>query len=160
MRFNAPCLLVFLAILSSGCSRPQTPKEASNSPPLKAIDLRYGVYLARIEIHTTVSPDGHVHRLRTDNKSYHPNDNPGRAKIEVRDGRLTPDQMTELARLFSGWESLDAEYNGVVDGPDIEFTYGEKRIHGGSLPKKAAQAMERVEELAQSMPAVGAPPGQ
>ena len=111
----------------------------ATQPSLKEVDLRHGVYLARIEIHTTITPGGQLRSVRTEGKSYGPRDiDPKLERRDVRQGQLTPEQMAELAALFTGWESLSSlPYGGVPDGGHTELRYGDKIVSGGSdVPKQ------------------------
>jgi len=123
-------LHTMLAVLVvTGCTHPsptQNPTtrpaaQPGNQPVLKAGDLRYGVYLARTETHTTITPDGLLRSVRTENKSYGPNDiGAQHARHEIREGRLTSAECAELAAMFTGWETLsDQPYGGVADGPAL-----------------------------------------
>jgi hypothetical protein len=124
-------------------------------PALKAIEVRSGVYLLRVEVVTTVSPEGVVRRVRTENKSYGANDKAGPPRVEVREGRLTEAQMEELAKLFDGWEKWEDRYGGVPDGGTMEVTYGGKRVRGGSrAPEQVQEVVRRVEALGEVMPVV------
>ena len=127
------------------------------TPALKAVDLRYGVYLARIEIHTTITPDGSLRSVRTDNKSYGPDDiDPKNEHRVTRQGRLTPEQIADLASMFVGWESLSEDrYGGVADGGDIQLRYGDRTVSGGSeTPKQVWDILGRISELVSKMPVV------
>jgi hypothetical protein len=160
------CCVAVAILLLCGCrpekSKPGPSSQASRNraatspgPLLRAIDVRDSVYLARIEAHTTVGPTGLLHRTRTFGKTYGPNERDVGMRTEVNEGQLTPGQMAELAAIFAGWDNLADKYQGVVDGPEIEFRYGEKRIVGGSaMPEKVWGAYQRIQELADSMPRV------
>jgi hypothetical protein len=114
------------------------------------------VYLARLDVRTTVSPDGQLRWVCTTNKSWGPNDVPGGREVrEVREGRLTPAQANELARLFDGWGPLSEQYGGVPDGPEISVRYGDKKVAGGSmLPQRIRDIEVRLTELAMTMPRI------
>ncbi|MFI5379616.1 MAG: hypothetical protein ACHRHE_09990 [Tepidisphaerales bacterium] len=122
---------------------------------LRAIDVHNGIYLARLDVHTTVTPEGRVRRVFTQGVSYGPNDRPGSPQVEIREGQLSAAQMAELAQLFAGWESLSDQYDGVPDGPEVVFRYGDKQIRGGMLPRQVWTAYKRIEQLAELMPRVG-----
>lgn len=143
-------------LLLAGCNekKPRPVAAAATQPGLKSIDVREGIYPARLEIHTTVSPTGLLRSVRTEGKSYGPNDAPGsRERVEVRQGQVTAAQMDELRRLFAGWEQLAGSYNGVPDGPEITVRYGDKTVRGGSgAPAQVVDVCERLRELAKSMP--------
>jgi hypothetical protein len=87
----------------------------ATGPLLKPIELHYGIYLARLDLRITISGDGVLRSVRTDNKSYDGKDiDATRERIEIREGRLTDEQMADLARLFAGWSSLSSKpYSGV-----------------------------------------------
>ena len=72
----------------------------------------------------------------------------------TREGRLTPDQMAGLARLFDGWERLsDRPYGGVPDGGTIRLRYGDKTVTGGSrVPRQVRDAHLLIREIAATMP--------
>jgi hypothetical protein len=136
-------------------TRPAT--QDARRPVFKAVDLRSGVYLARLETRTTITPDGLMRSVLTTGKSYGPNDlDPKHERREIREGRLTPGQMAELAALFAGWESLsDQEYGGVPDGGHVQIRYGDKSVSGGSaVPKQVRDVQIRISELAATMPVV------
>src|SRR5665213_2944722 len=63
----------------------------TTQPALQAIELRSGIYLARLEVHVTITPDGLMRYVRTENDHA----------AEVRQGRLTSRQMSDLAALFT-----------------------------------------------------------
>lgn len=165
MKIKRTCTIV-AALFIAGCTQPsatQNPAtrpaaQTAHQPALKAVDLRYGVYLARIEIQTTITPDGLLHSVRTDNKSYGPNDiGAQHERHEIREGRLTPAQCAELANMFTGWETLsDQPYGGVADGPDVHLRYGDKTVSGGSaLPPQVQAIQRRITDLATQMPTTG-----
>lgn len=159
-------LFVTALLIVGGCGDPPTKVPGTSSQPtfrpagqavLKAVDLQSGVYLARHEVHTTITPEGVLRSVRTENKSYGPRDiDPKQERIQIRAGRLTPAQMSELAGLFAGWESLSREpYGGVPDGAEIRIQYGDKTVAGGSAaPKQIWMINARVSELAGTMPVV------
>jgi hypothetical protein len=114
---------------------------------LQAVDARYGVYLARLEIRTTITPDGRVRSVRTLNKSFTPADKVVE-QTEVRAGQLSEEQMKELARLFVGWEGLKDVYPNAADGPEVSIRYGDKMVSGGTgLPRQVWDVHRRVIEL-------------
>lgn len=154
---------IVVALLIVGCadsSEPTRPAPASTThpvtqPALQAVDLREGVYLARLVIHTTITPEGRLRSVRTENKSYGPTDiDPKLARIEIREGQLSPQQMAELAAMFAGWDSLAAGYPGVPDGPELQFRYGEKTVAGGGAPQQVWNVRRRIDEIAAGMPVV------
>lgn len=127
---------------------------AGTARPLKLIDLRYEIYLARLDIHTTITADGVLRSAHTVGKNYGPNDQIA-ARTEIREGRLTPRQMMDLAQLFTGWASLHDHYGGVTDGPEIRISYHGKTIAAGSDgPKKVRDIYDRVNEFTLSLPLV------
>ena len=138
-------------------TRPVPTTASSTQAVLKPIELHYGIYLARLDIRVTVSAEGVLRSVRTDNKSYGGNDiDPKNERVEVREGKLTAEQIAELANLFTGWDSLSTTpYGGVPDGGDISIRYGEKTVSGGSaVPKQVEDARIQLMEFARSMPAV------
>src|SRR5689334_15181563 len=71
-------------------ARPST--QAATQPTLEAIEITYSIYLARLEIHTTVAPDGSVRCARIDNKSWGEKDiDPKLERRQVREGNLKPE---------------------------------------------------------------------
>lgn len=126
-------------------------------PALKAVDFDLDLYLARLEIHTTITPAGKVRSVRTENKSYGPNDNPGPPRTEVREGNLSPMEIAELSRLFQDWEKLKDSYRGPADGPVIKISYGDKQIISGSAdaPKNVLLVQERILEISRAFPVPG-----
>jgi hypothetical protein len=114
-------------------------------PALKAVDLRHGVYPARIEIHITTIADGQLRSVRTDGKSYGARDtDPKIERREVRQGQLTLEQIADLAALFIGCESLySLPYGGVPDAGHTELRYGDKVVSGGSEVPKQVRASSR-----------------
>lgn len=133
------------------------PTTAGTRPALKSVELHYGIYLARFDVSTTVTPDGLLRSVRTSNKSYGPNDlDPKFQRVEIREGRLTPQQVADLARLFAGWDALSAKpYGGVPDGGDVTIRYGDKTVSGGSeVPGQVSSVRARLDELTATMPVV------
>jgi hypothetical protein len=129
----------------------------STRPILRAIELHYGIYLARHELHITVSPDGLLRSVRTENKSYGGNDiDPKNERVEIREGRLTPGQMAELARLFANWDALSSKpYTGVADGGEGSIRYGDKTVSGGTAaPKQFVDARVWLRDVGEAMPVV------
>jgi hypothetical protein len=154
---------LILAACLFGCNtdvrRPaiQPTTASSTQPILKSVEMHYGIYLARLDLHITVSPDGLLRSVRTDNKSYGGNDvDPKHERVEIREGKLTAEQMADLAHLFADWDSLSSHpYGGVPDGGEIKIRYGDKTVSGGSaVPKQVTDVRVRLSELAQSMPVV------
>ena len=143
----------------SGATQPATrpsPTTASTTQALlQPIELHYGIYLARLDLRVTVSAEGVLRSVRTDNKSYGTGDiDPKNERVEVREGKLTPEQIAKLASLFTEWDSLSSKpYPGVTDGGDVSIRYGDKTISGGSeVPKQVTDARIFLMELARSMP--------
>ena len=132
----------------------QPQPQPAGEPELQEVDARYGIYLARMEMRTTISPDGRLRTVRTQNKSYGPADKVVE-RTEIRAGQLTPEQMAELARLFAGWETLNDVYENVPDGPDVRIEYGGKIVSGGTgLPRKVWDVHRRITELGTGMAVV------
>jgi len=130
------------------------PSSAASKPFLQAIELHYRIYLVRLDIRTTVTSEGMLRSVRTENKSYGGNDKGAKSeRIEVREGRLTPEQTEDLVHLFAGWDSLSSKpYGGVPDGGDISVRYGNKIVSGGSgVPKRVTDIRARLDELARSL---------
>lgn len=158
-------MLILVACLcgceNRGDSPPTAPRPATATtrtrPALRPIEMRFEIYLARLDHRITVSPDGILRSVETVNKSYGPNDlDPARQRIEVREGRLTAEQMAELTRLLMGWDSLSSQpYGGVPDGGDVTIRYGDKTVSGGSeVPRQVTAVRIRLRQLARSMPVV------
>ncbi len=156
MRQTAPFFIVALLVgCTSKAEHPAT--RPATQPVLHSIDLHFGLYLQRFDDRTTITADGLLRSLRTQNKSYGPKDlDPKYERIEIREGRLTPQQMSELAALFANWDSLSSErYGGVPDGGDIEIRYGDKIVRGGSAVPAAVRAVQtRISDLGRAMPVV------
>ena len=153
------CTLVLIGCRRHRTSTPATTitaiqpvrrNQSSNAPSLKAIDVRFGNYLLRLEIHTTISPAGWLRSVRTDGKTYGPNDKGGPTRLVIREGQLAPAQIAELAGLFNRWDSLHDYYGTVPDGGEIEIRYGNKRVIG--FTQKVTEVERRIRELADSMP--------
>jgi hypothetical protein len=159
---KVPALLIAAASIGGGCtggSQAQPPSTratvpASTQTVLKEVELRHAVYLARIEVHTTITPDGRLRQVRIDNKSWGPNDlDPKYERRVIREGRLTPQQMRDMAASFVGWESLAGRYSGVPDGGEISLRYGDKTVSGGSAtPKQVWDIQKRIDDVAMKMP--------
>jgi hypothetical protein len=158
-------LIFILAVSLLGCghasdaTRPATHATASAStrPLLEPIEMNYGVYLAGFELRVTVSPEGTLRGVQTHNKSYGKNDiDPSHERVEVREGRLTAEQMSDLAARFAGWGSLSSEpYGGPPDGGTVSIRYGDKTVSGGNeVPTEVTAIRVRLSELARAMPVV------
>ena len=157
-----PTLLIAAALLNGGCA--EVPQPTTPTPParpatqavLKDIELRSGIYLARFETYIRITPDGRLRSVFTNNKSYGPNDtDPRHERREVREGRLTPRQMADLASLFAGWESLSSTYSAAADDQETTLRYGAKTVSGGrDLPHQVRQVQHRIHELTATMPVV------
>ena len=144
-------LILILFALLCGCDN------SNDATRLKPIELRYGIYLARLDHRIMVSPDGTLRSVRTDNKSYGGNDvDPRHERVEVREGTLTAEQIADVARLFADWKSLSSTpYGSVADGGDVSIRYGDKTVCGGSgVPRQVTDARIRLMELVRSMPIV------
>ncbi|GEM_PF-6514024 len=154
-------ILVICLFACTACTHtsqpPTRPTSFTTQPTLKPIDLHYSIYLARFDQRITVSPDGLLRSVQTENKSYGGNDiDPKLQRIEIREGKLTLQQMTDLSRLFANWGSLSSTASGnLADGPDISIRYGDKTISGGTeLPRQVMNIQVKLTELARSMPLV------
>jgi len=158
-------LIPIVAAFLFGCDNPSSITQLTTRPApttasttqaiLKPIELHYGIYLARLDLRVTVSAEGMLRSVRTDNKSYGTGDiDPKNERVEVREGKLTAEQIAELSKLFTGWDSLSTTpYGGVADGGDISIRYGDKTVSGGSaVPKQVEDARIHLMELARSMP--------
>jgi hypothetical protein len=152
-------LALVAALLLLGKSVPAAERESPSTrpatqPALRAVDLHYGIYLARLDVHTTITPDGLLRSITIQNKSYGPKDiDPKSERKEIRRGQLTPEQIAELVQLFAGWDALPDKFTGVPDGPAIELRYGEKTVtSGGELPDQVARVYVRIQELTRAMP--------
>jgi hypothetical protein len=161
------CRLPLLVIACLfGCNPPASATRTTAGPtttttdgpsPLRSVDLHYSVYLARSDIHITASPDGLLRSVRTESKSWGGNDaNPKHERVEIREGRLTPAQVAELSRLFTGWDTLSSTpYGGVPDGGALSIRYGDKTVSGGSgVSQQVEDARTRISDLAASIPIV------
>lgn len=160
---NHSVLALVLLVLQIGCytdRKAALPTDAERaSPPtnfapeaLQPIDLTYGIHLARLETHITVTSNGFLRSVRTENKKYGPNDNVVE-DVTVREGHLTPAEMHELADLFADWKSLSSTtYGGVADGLEITVRYGSDTVSGGSeIPKQVWSILDRLSELSGRM---------
>jgi hypothetical protein len=158
-------LIIIVTAFLFGCNGPSSATQPTTRPVpttasvtqtlLKPIELRYGIYLARLDLRVSVSAEGVLRSVRTDNKSYGTGDiDPKNERVEVREGKLTDEQISELSKLFTGWDSLSTTpYGGVPDGGDISIRYGGKTVSGGSeVPKQVEEARIHLMELARSMP--------
>jgi hypothetical protein len=135
----------------TGVRETGAPTPPAPPPPLREIEMRSGVYLARVELHVKVQSDGSVRSERTMNKGL-----PGE-QTEVREGTLSSRQIEDLTASFAGWESFDAQYSGVVDGPEISIRYGDKTVEGGSaLPRQVLDIHGTLMGIANGLPAKGA----
>ena len=157
--------ILIVAAFLVGCNGPSSATQPTTRPApttasgtqtlLKTIELHYGIYLARLDLRIAVSPEGVLRSVRTDNKSYGTGDiDPKNERVEVREGKLTAEQIAELANLFTVWDSLSTRpYGGVPDGGNISIRYGDKTVSGGSaVPKQVEDARIHLMELARSMP--------
>lgn len=150
--------LCALARNDSGAAQPGTRPTATpgTRPALRPVELHYGIYLARHDLRITVSPDGLLRSVRTDNKSYGPHDlDPKYQRVEIREGKLTAEQATELSHRFADWDSLSSRpYPGDADDADVSFRYGDKTVSGAghAVPRQVTEARVRLTELARSMP--------
>jgi len=133
-------------------TRPVPTTASATQSVLKPIELHYGIYLAGLDLRVTVSAEGVLRSVQTDNKSY--GDEPKNERVEVREGRLTDEQIATLARLFADWDSFSSKpYSGVPDGGNVSIRYGEKTVSGGSeVPKQVTDIRLRLTKLGQSMP--------
>jgi hypothetical protein len=160
-------LMLIVAALLFGCNnapgaiqptmRPTPTTASTTQAVLEPIELRYGIYLARLDLRVTISAEGALRSVRTDNKSYGTGDiDPKNERVEVREGKLTAEQIADLSNLFAGWDSLSTtSYGGVPDGGDVSIRYGDKTVSGGSaVPKQVEDARIHLMELARSMPVV------
>ena len=159
-------LLLLLAACSKSAPLPATTSPAASTaaatslvtvPVLKPIDLTYGIYLARIEDHITVTPTGMLHRTLTYGKSYGPGDAaPGPSQFSER--QLSSAEMAELSQVFTGWDALQDTYSGVADGPEVTISLGTKKVTGGSLcPELVWKAVEKLRSLADGTTRVAGP---
>ena len=151
-------LLIGLALLAGALIVPLTLARRSPRPVMEAVELRYAIYLAGIETHTTVTPDGLLRSVRTRNKSYGRNDRTIE-RTEVRAGRLTAEQRAELLRLVAGWQSLSNQpYGSAPDDAEVTLRYGNKVVTGGSgLPKQVWDVYRSLEKISMGMPIISAP---
>jgi hypothetical protein len=159
-----PRLILIVTAFLFGCNpspatqpttQPARTTTSATQAVLKPIELHYGIYLARLDLQVTVSAEGVLRSVRTENKSYGTGDIASKKeRVEVREGKLTSKQIAELANLFTGWDSLSTTpYGGAPDGGDISIRYGDKTVSGGSaVPKQVEDARIHLMELARSMP--------
>jgi hypothetical protein len=164
LRFAGTLFVVVTLGCESGVAGPTSAPATRRATPattqhvaLKPIDLWTGVYLARIDISTTITADGVLRRVQIMGKSYGPKDlDPKHEQREIREGRLTTEQRAELAQMFSAWDSFSTErHGGVADGGEIRLRYGDKTVSGGSAtPEAIWKIRARIDELARSMPIV------
>ena len=147
-----PILISTLILFGlAGCAGKQPP---STQPILQAVDLDYGVYLARIDIHTTISPEGFLQSVRTENKRYAPNDiNNGKERTELRQGHLTSNQIADLARLFQTAIQVPADKSATVaDGPYVHLRYGTTVLTNGNENMDAVRVLvDRIEAITATM---------
>jgi hypothetical protein len=73
-------------------------------------------------------------------------------ETEVHAGKLSPEQMREVAALFVNWEKWETEYPAVADGGSTSLRYGARSVRGGKLPREVAEICDRVEALGKSVP--------
>jgi hypothetical protein len=156
-------LILIGAAFLFGCNGPSSATQPTTRPApttsatqtlLKPIELHYGIYLARVDLRVTVSAEGVLRSVRTDNKIYGTGDiDPKNERVEVPEGKLTAEQIAELSKLFTGWDSLSTTpYGGVPDGGDVSIRYGDKTVSGGSaVPKQVDDARIHLMELARSI---------
>ncbi len=128
--------------------------------PLKRIEVKYGEPMARLEMQTTISADGQLRHIRTDNKVFG-NGDKSAERTEMRSGKLTPEQMKDLARIFAGWEALSSrDFIPVPDAPGITIRYGGADgvilPVGRGIPKQVDDIYRRINELAAAMPQAAA----
>lgn len=153
-------MLPFILIsLLMGCApKPDSPPTTPISKPaLKEIDVHYGQYLNRLDVRIAITPNGRLRSVQTTNKSYGPGDiDPTNERFTILEGQLTPEQMVQLVRLFSDWESFSPQpYPSMPDGDNVSIRYGEKTISGGSgLPTQVKEIRTLIEQWASSMPVV------
>lgn len=131
---------------------------AATGAVIEPLELRYEIYLARLEGRVTVSEGGWLRFVRTDNKSFGVNDmSPSHERVEVREGQLTGEQIRVLKEELAGWAELSAEpYGGVADGGWVSVRYGGKEVSGGSLvPERVVLVQRRLMEWGREMAVVG-----
>jgi len=157
----AGCILL---VLCGACTprytpppSPTTKTVATTRAVLQPIEARFGIYLARVDVHTTITPDGVLRSVRIENKSYGPHDMPGQERVEVRAGRLSDAQVADVAAIFKGWQTLSAKYGAVPDDAMITIRFGEKTVSGGytGLPPEVRAVEQKLRELGRSMPLTG-----
>ncbi|SRR5258706_3719942 len=73
-------------------------------------------------------------------------------------GRLTDDQLRELAELFEGWDQLAPHYPSppnTADAHEFEIQYGHKKVRATEasehLPPQFTRIREKLESLAQGL---------
>jgi hypothetical protein len=161
MHLIAPLLVVALLLSATARMNAQSTApsatQPSTQPLLRKIELHTGNYLSRIDIHTTITPDGLLRSVRIDFKSWGPGDiDPQNERHEIRQGQLSATEQKELAELFVGWERWsDQRYPARPDGEETRITFGDKTVSGGeSAPPQLWIVHRRIVELTATMPIV------
>jgi hypothetical protein len=114
----------------------------STRPVLQSVSYRAQIYLLGLARRVTISPSG----VLTSATRPHI-----RAPLEAATRQLTPREMTELARLFEGWNTLRSHYVGVADGGSYAIRYGHKSVSTGGgpdMPEQFAKIRRKIEQLA------------
>jgi hypothetical protein len=154
-------ILLFIALLIGCNSRAdvQAAGPAARAPQgIEAIEMRFSIYLARVDHRITVSPTGWLRSVRTDNVSYGANDiDPRQQRTAAREGQLTPDQIADLSRLFEGWEIRTPTVpEARPDGGQVTIRYGTQSASGSADPASPLSLIAtHLMQLAPSMPASG-----
>lgn len=155
--------LLLALVISPGCGRgSRATRRGSHAIPFQTLHVEFDVYLARTERTTTLNATGHLERVEIAGKSYGPHDvDPTKQRISLRAGDLSPEQMTELARLWTAADAIEGAPGSapfVVDGPEIRIERdGVVRFVGGVPSDKLQAFLDRLDALADSLPLVSKP---
>jgi hypothetical protein len=144
MRLLPLLLIVGLVSCGSDPSGPERP--AAPVAPLKPVSYHRSGGLMGTSDHIRISSTGTVQVT-------------GRVFGESNT-LLTEFQMMQLARLFEGWEKLDAEYpaeRGAADDFVTEIRYGDKSVAASDaardVPEQFTRVKQRLEALVRNLPA-------
>ena len=140
-----PLLLMF-GLMSCGSNPPGAARSGAPMAPLKPVTYHRSGGLIGTSDHVRVSSTGTVQvtgRLFGESNTL-----------------LTEFQMMQLARLFEGWEKLDAEYpaeRGTADDFVTEIRYGDKSVTASDaarvVPEQFVRVKQRLESLVRNLPA-------
>lgn len=133
---------------------PPATTRATSQP---TVTLKYGIYLARREVVTTIAPDRTIEQRLTNNKRYGDGEGTWTPTYVTRRGTLTPDQARELASLLKDVEALPSDrFPEVPDGGSIALQIGERTLRSGAgrQPPAIAALREAIDDWAKSLPVV------